>query len=306
MRLSRPLLRPDAWPGTLARLLAFALLVLLLGMAIALVWDWVAPDPTAEAVLLGHAVLALTALSAGALLIRVVDGRPAAALGIGVSRETPRHLALGLAIGIAGLGAAAAALVLTGALRYSPQEGTAAGWLAVVLTQAGIFTVAAFAEEALFRGYPLQVLTRAGGPVLGTVVTAVLFALAHGRNPELGMLAMVNIFLAGVLLAIAYLRTLSLWFATALHTGWNWAMATLFDLPVSGIQAFDTPLYQPAVGGPGWWSGAAFGPEGGLVGTLGFAVALAAVLRLVPLRPDPRIAAAGPLVLDRAGDPHEG
>jgi uncharacterized protein len=98
---------------------------------------------------------------------------------------------------------------------------------------------------------------------------------------------------------VAYLRTLSLWFATAVHLGWNWAMATLFDLPVSGIRAFDTPLYEPVVGGPVWWSGGAFGPEGGLVGTLGFGCALVAVLRLRPVRRDPRIAAAGALVLDR-------
>jgi biotin transport system substrate-specific component len=38
--------------------------------------------------------------------------------------------------------------------------------------------------------------------------------------------------------AAAYLRTLSLWFATALHIGWNWATASLFDLPVSGITDF--------------------------------------------------------------------
>jgi hypothetical protein len=109
---------------------------------------------------------------------------------------------------------------------------------------------------------------------------------------------LINIFLAGVLLAFAYLRTLSLWFVTALHMGWNWAMATLFDLPVSGIQEFDTPLYQPTISGPDWFSGGAFGPEGGLVGTIGFGVAMIAVLRLRSVRPDPGVLAARPLVLE--------
>jgi uncharacterized protein len=169
-----------------------------------------------------------------------------------------------------------------------------------VAGQGAVFAVAAFAEEAMFRGYAFQVLARWSGPATATALSSVGFAIAHGANPDVGVFALVNIFLAGVLLAIAYLRTLSLWFATGLHMAWNWAMATLFDLPVSGIQLFDTPLYDPVIGGPSWWSGGTFGPEGGLVGTIGFGVALLLVLRLRRVVRDESIAAARPLVLDRA------
>src|SRR5690606_34788181 len=162
------------------------------------------------------------------------------------------------------------ALLVSGTLGYGPQAGTVQGWAVTMLAQAGFFALAALAEEAVFRGYAFQVLTRVAGPVAAVVVSSVLFALAHGANPSVGVFALVNIFLAGILLGIAYLRTLSLWFATALHMGWNWTMASLFDLPVSGLTTFDTPLYQPAVDGPAWWSGVLFGPEGGLVGTIGF------------------------------------
>jgi hypothetical protein len=147
------------------------------------------------------------------------------------------------------------------------------------------------------------VLARVAGALPAVLVTSALFALVHARNPSVGAFALINIFLAGVLLAYAYLRTLSLWFATALHMGWNWAMATLFDLPVSGLQVFDTPLYDPRVTGAAWWSGASFGPEGGLVGTIGFVVALLAVLRWRAVRPDPAIVAARPLVLRTEGEP---
>jgi uncharacterized protein len=136
--------------------------------------------------------------------------------------------------------------------------------------------------------------------VMAVILSAVVFALAHGANPEVGALALVNIGLAGILLGTAYLRTLSLWFATALHMAWNWTMATLFDLPVSGIALFDTPLYDAHVSGPVWWTGGSFGPEGGVVGTLGFAAALLMVLRVRAVRPDDSIAAARPLVLDEA------
>jgi uncharacterized protein len=289
----------DGWTGELLRILLFGALLLLLGLGLGVAWALL-PLPTDGAwVFAGTTVTAAAAVLAGVLLLRWADGRDAAALGLGMSRRTLQHVGLGMGIGAAGLVVAVLGIAAAGALSYESQPGTWGAWLATVAAQGAVFTVAALAEEAIFRGYPFQVLVRWTGPVAATLLSAVLFAVAHGANPEVGVLALVNIFLAGVLLAVAYLRTLSLWFATALHLAWNWTMATLFDLPVSGIALFDTPLYDAAVGGPEWWTGGGFGPEGGLVGTLGFGVALLLVLRLRAVRPDERIAAAGPLVLDR-------
>lgn len=291
--------RPGNWLGALGRIVVFAALLLLLAFLFGAAWSLL-PVPDSDAALIaGTAVLAAAALVAGAILIRAADGRSPAALGIGISRETPIHVGVGFGIGAAGLAAAVAAMALTGSLRYAPAPGSIGGWAAVVAGQAALFAVAALAEEALFRGYAFQVLARAAGPAAAIAASSVLFAAAHGANPDVGALALVNIFLAGVLLGVAYLRTLSLWFATAVHLGWNWTMATLFDLPVSGIRAFDSPLYEPVVAGPDWWSGGTFGPEGGLVGTVGFGCALFAVLRLRSVRRDPRIATAGALMLDR-------
>jgi uncharacterized protein len=287
------------WPGALARILAFAGLLLLFGVGLGTLWTAL-PLPAGEVWLLaGSIVTAAAALLAGAVLIRFADGRSPAALGIAVSRETAVHAGLGTGIGVAALLVAVAGMLVTGSLRFVAQPGSAAGWLGVVAAQAAGFMAAALAEEAVFRGYAFQVLARATGPVVAVALSSALFALAHSTNPEVGGFALLNIFLAGVLLALAYLRTLSLWFATALHMGWNWAMAALFDLPVSGIAQFDTPGYDAAIGGPEWWSGGAFGPEGGLVGTLGFGCAVLALLRLRRVRPDAAIIAAEPLVLDR-------
>ncbi|MEX0907659.1 MAG: type II CAAX endopeptidase family protein [Gemmatimonadota bacterium] len=285
------------WAWAVTRLVAFIGLVSLFAIVLGIVWTMLPLPTTTTVAFLGAAVTAASAVLAGAVLLRFADHRSPAALGISFSRLTLPHVGIGLAIGFTALIAAVLALLLTGTLRYDAQAGTMAAWLSVIALQGGIFVVAAFAEEALFRGYPFQVLARWAGPAAAVLVTSLLFAAAHGANPEIGPIALVNIFLAGAMLGVAYLRTLSLWFATAVHVGWNWAMATWFDLPVSGIAGFDTPLYQPAIDGPVWWSGGAFGPEGGLVGTLGFSVAFAALyLRLV--RPDPAIRRAGPLFVE--------
>jgi uncharacterized protein len=286
------------WAGV--RVLAFVGLFTLLAFALSVGYTILPRPVSATARLVATIIPAVAALIAGAALIRGLDGRSPAALGIGISSRTAGLSGVGLLIGVIGLAVAVGLLLLGGLLTYRPQPGTTWQWLATVVLHAAVFTVAALAEEAVFRGYPFQVLVRAAGAPLAIIVTSLGFAVVHSNNPEVGVFALVNIFLAGVVFALAFLRTLSLWFVTALHLGWNWAMATLFDLPVSGIQDFDTPLYEPTVSGPAWFTGGSFGPEGGVVGTVGFAVALVAILRLRVVQPDPGVAVAGPLVLREA------
>ncbi len=245
------------------------------------------------------AATALAAVVAGAVAIRAFDARPFGALGIAWTKATVREIVAGIAIGSVAIAAAAALMLGSGRLSWVSEAGTAGAWAGSVAADFALFAVAAFAEEALFRGYGFQVFVRAAGPVAATLVSSVLFAAAHANNPEVGGFALANIFLAGVLLAAAYLRTRSLWFATAVHLGWNWAMASLFDLPVSGLAQFDTPLYEPVVGDPAWFTGGAFGPEGGLVGTVGLLLALAVVARVPGLDETEEMRALGPLVDER-------
>lgn len=240
------------------------------------------------------------AIAAGAILLRRVDGRRVGALGFAWTGQAPRELLWGTMVGAASLGVVTAGLAAAGWLGYRPDEGTVGLYIATLATDFLIFAFAAAAEEAVFRGYPFQALVEGIGPVAATVLSSAAFALAHGANPNVGTIALINIFLAGVLLSAAYLRTRSLWFATAVHMGWNWSMASLFDLPVSGIAEFETPLYEPVLTGPDWVTGGAFGPEGGLGATVAFLVAILAVLKLPGLGEAPEMKALGPLVDRRA------
>jgi membrane protease YdiL (CAAX protease family) len=248
-----------------------------------------------DSFLLQSVVTAIAAFVAGAILIRRLEHRPAGALGLAWTSRTLRELALGLAIGLGALASAVVFMLIGGGLRYTGQPGNAAAWLTVVASGFGTLAIAAFEEEVLFRGYPFQVLVQAIGGVAATLLASAIFAVAHAPNPNVDPFALVNIFLAGILLSVAYLRTRSLWFATAVHLGWNWGMALLFDLPVSGLEVFDAPLYEPAIGGPRWFTGGAFGPEGGIVGSLAFAFALFAVLKTPGLTVAPEMAALRPL-----------
>jgi membrane protease YdiL (CAAX protease family) len=203
-------------------------------------------------------------LVASALMMHTFERRPLAAIGLPRGREARTDWLHGAAIGGGFIVGLAVIQLAFGWLRPVGDSGTLVGWLESVIGLALLLAVAAFAEELWFRGYAFQVLVEGVGPLVAVVVSSVAFAAVHLNNPAVGPLPLLNLGLAGVLLAVAYLRTRSLWFATGLHWGWNWCQTAVFDLPVSGIE-FDVPLYDAALSGPASLTGGAFGPEGGIL-----------------------------------------
>jgi len=133
----------------------------------------------------------------------------------------------------------------------------------------------------LFRGYPLQTLARANLAWLGVVLTSVPFAAVHLANPNVVPgFTFVNTALAGVWLAIAYLRTRSLWLPFGLHWSWNWTQASLLGLPVSGInRVAPAPVLRAFNAGPDWLTGGAYGIEGGAACTVALLVSIVIVWR---------------------------
>jgi uncharacterized protein len=246
----------------------------------------------------GFAVLLAAALLAGWVLLVWVDRRPPGALGFPLDRAAIGHSLAGTGIGGALLGAAVLLLAVMGMAGWVADEGTTREYVAVLASTFAFFAVAAAMEEALFRGYAFQALVQGIGAGPAVLASSALFALAHGSNPNVTPLGIANIFLAGVMLAVAYLRTRSLWFATGVHLGWNWTMATLLDFPVSGFVS-DTPLYSAVSAGPELWTGGAFGPEAGIPATLAIAGGTAWLWRTRRLGESGAMRARRPLVDDR-------
>ncbi|MBK7992601.1 MAG: CPBP family intramembrane metalloprotease [Blastocatellia bacterium] len=129
--------------------------------------------------------------------------------------------------------------------------------------------VAAFFEEVMFRGYPLQVLASHLSPIYATLVLSGLFAIVHLGNPNPTFFSTANTLLAGVWLSIAYFKTRSLWLATGLHLGWNFTLGAIYGLPVSGIMELSKYSFLSSQDlGKTWLTGGNYGPEGGLITTI--------------------------------------
>lgn len=291
------MLSADSRRGALLRVALFVPLYIALEYPLTIIFFAIGGHWKSLGDVLFESATLIAALLAGGVMLTMADHRPFGAIGFAWTRQTPREILVGLATGGGAIATGTLLLLAVGALTYRSDAGTAWSWLRTVTGDLLIFAIAAASEEAVFRGYGFQVLVRSFGPVAATVGTSALFAYAHMRNPNVTLFAVVNIFLAGMLLCAAYLRTMSLWFATAVHAGWNWVMASLFDLPVSGLSMFQTPLYEPVSHGAKWVGGGNFGPEGGIAGSVGCIVGICTLIWLIRLRAAPEMIALRPLAL---------
>ena len=130
----------------------------------------------------------------------------------------------------------------------------------MILGVAYITAVAAMNEEAAFRGYPFQRLVEGIGPVGGIVLLSVLFGALHLGNPHVSLWGLLNTIEIGAFLAVAYLRTRSLWMPWGIHFGWNFTLGVVFGLPVSGLNDFAIAV-QGTAEGPLWLTGGSYGIE---------------------------------------------
>jgi membrane protease YdiL (CAAX protease family) len=236
-------------------------------------------------------MLFVAALLAGYICNRWLEGLPWRAFGLTRHAGWWRDFLVGSLIGFVSLALATAIAAAAGGLRFTASPRTML--LQVVQTlslSAVLFIFAALAEEALFRGYPLQTLTRARLAWLAVLLTSVPFATVHLQNPNVVKgFTFINTALAGIWLAVAYLRTRSLWLPLGAHWAWNWALGSVFGLPVSGITNLaPNPLFHGTDLGPAWLTGGSYGIEGGVACTIALIISTIFIwrMRLVSATPE--------------------
>ncbi|HWS98898.1 MAG TPA: type II CAAX endopeptidase family protein [Pyrinomonadaceae bacterium] len=202
---------------------------------------------------------------------KLLEDLPPRALGWGFHKGWLRDLLFGSLVGALSLLLATAMAAAAGTLKFtlnSPVMFETVG--RTLLTSLPIFILAAAGEEAIFRGYPLQTMGRSRLAWVAIVITSVVFSYGHLGNPNaVPGFTFANTAIAGAWLAVAYLKTRSLWFPLGIHWAWNWMMGSVLGLPVSGIERLTPePLLRATDQGPAWLTGGAYGIEGGAACTV--------------------------------------
>ena len=122
-----------------------------------------------------------------------------------------------------------------------------------------VYVPAAIHEELLFRGYPYQKV-RSVNRSAAIIFTATVFASLHAGNEGISPLAIVNLVLAGVMLALAYEVYERLWLPIGIHVVWNILSGPVLGYNVSGYVSQRTVL-EVRGGGSEWLTGGRFGIE---------------------------------------------
>lgn len=166
----------------------------------------------------------------------------------------------GSLVAIALIAGANALILATTKLRHVAGPGI--DWFEVL----ALFLPAAIHEELVFRGYLLQKPAKLN-LIAAVAMTSILFALVHGGNPSVGKIALLNIFLAGVLLALAWVWRRNLWIPIGIHVVWNLFSGPVLGHEVSGLSLPKT-LLRTVDPGPELLTGGAFGIEASVFLTL--------------------------------------
>ena len=188
-----------------------------------------------------------------------LDRRPFVTLGFQFGGTERLHLVIGLIWGAALIGVVFGVLLISGQIEISEWRAPS-GQMVVTLF---VMIMAASQEEFITRGYMLNNYMKSINKYLALFLVSVLFAAVHGANPNVSLVALLNIILAGLLLGIYYVHRKNLWFPVGLHIGWNFFQGVIIGSPVSGINV-DSILGLKFIGND-WLTGGEFGFEASLV-----------------------------------------
>ncbi len=141
-----------------------------------------------------------------------------------------------------------------------------------------VLLFASIIEELIFRGIIFQLFLSRYNKAVIIIISSLLFAAVHSANLNITALAMLNIFLAGIVFSIMYYTTKSLWLPISFHFFWNSIQSLVCGLNVSGnsylvsLLSVEVTSIQPML------FGADFGAEGGIIATLWLFVIIPIVL----------------------------
>jgi membrane protease YdiL (CAAX protease family) len=233
---------------------------------------------------LGMAAFTLTAFTAVGLValgwVHFVERRPLATIGFtrpgGFVKFVRGHL-----IGCASIVAVLIAAWLAGgyvATAYAPAWRSANSLLSIA-TLLLCFAIQGSVEEIVFRGWMLSAIARKFNVAWGVGLSSLIFVGLH-LNFSLNWLDILNLVLFSLFACAWAIKKNSIWGIMGWHAGWNWLLATGFQLPVTGMD-LNLPALLVALTPQGsvYLTGGHQGPEGSIACTVFFAAGMLYLLR---------------------------
>ena len=211
----------------------------------------------------------ITWMLAVAAWIAFVERRNAGTIGLTKAGAVPGFYG-GLVAGVVMVAALVACIWLVGG--YEPgalfPAAQSPGALIAIARLFVCFIVQASIEEIIFRGWLTSVITRRTNLIYGVLISSLTFTLVH-FSPDTSWLIMGNTLLFALFASVWAISSNNIWGAMGWHSGWNWILATGFDVPVTGLDAGVPALTVSLTPvGTTLLTGGAEGPEGSIFCTI--------------------------------------
>lgn len=129
-------------------------------------------------------------------------------------------------------------------------------------------------EEILSRGWLMHVVGARHKPIIGFIVSSVMFGFLHILNPGVDLISIVNIVLVGFMFGLYVINTQDTWGACGLHAAWNFSQGNIYGFSVSGLNASSNSLLTFSSKGSTLLTGGKFGPEASIFSTIVLGIAI--------------------------------
>ena len=210
--------------------------------------------------------------------VKVIEKNPLSSLGF-VKRKWLKYLGWGILLSLLQMGVIALVYQLGGIGTFELNELS----LEPILFILGLFPfwlLQGGTEEVATRGWLLTRIAARTNLPLAIGISSSLFGILHLGNSGVTFLSLLNIILDGVLAALLFIYTDSIWLVVAQHGTWNYVQGNLLGFQVSGTGA-DASIFSLTMGsGPDWLTGGEFGAEGSIITTLVLLLSIVIVYRL--------------------------
>ena len=104
------------------------------------------------------------------------------------------------------------------------------------------FFIQSTSEEVLVRGILTRVLSDKFGRKVAILLPSIFFGLLHLGNEGVTILSTLNTILVGIFFAKLLFYKENIMLTSGVHAGWNFSMAMIYGLNVSGFSGFDSLL----------------------------------------------------------------
>ena len=198
--------------------------------------------------------------------VKIIEKNALSSLGF-VKRNWLKYLVWGILLSLLQMGVIALVYQVGGIGSFELNELS----LEPILFILGLFPfwlLQGGTEEVATRGWLLTRIAARTNLPLAIAISSSLFGILHLGNAGVTVLSVLNIVLDGVLAALLFIYTDSIWLVVAQHGTWNYVQGNLLGFQVSGTGA-DASIFSFTMGsGPDWLTGGEFGAEGSIITTL--------------------------------------